>query len=832
MNSIRMESLDRKGHKKYPSTTAPQIQSNASTTATTTSFDIQKLGDDQVNVEQYVKSLLQKLPNEESVQQLSSQLLDSKDTVSHELRRNVYKNYTEFVVISKEITKLEGDMIAVRRILGEWKEIRETWSLLTLDYDSLESPESSVEKEGLDVVERVDPTEAESRVVLMKSLYREIDGLQKSLPEIPTRQLLFDGSSYHFFEINNDTYKQSQTIFLYVTNDTLFTAIWKKNVISGKNRLTVDRIFPITDIGFIDMKDSPELLYAFKILQHTHTFLYKSASLQEKKTLLQVIQNVTQQILQQKKVQLQTKKSLVLSSPTVKTQALISTTSKKKKKDDLPNGDYMWLLELPDELDVLIAHRDFTQAILMIEKARSLLTQDSPRLQYIRHAIHERITTISRLVSIDLVSPAATQSKIKEDISRLVRLGLGETARDIYLSTRSRTIRQRLRQLQFGGDVVSFVYDYTLVFFKLLKNTCEWFRDSFHDASMASGFMKWVQTELERFSRNVLKQIFMQTEFSLITKCVTTCLDLCQEMETVGMDLGHIFESFMHPELEKAIGKYGSECNEKLMTIVDEDDWKPMDRNETLFSDVELHIKVPFLTNSCLQFYNILTQFGSDIGVLISFSLYSTIVETISIFFATYNIGLLQAMDRAVDVDQLIGIYSDTLFVVKYLFPHTRIQLEDRFDRVIPEFQTQIAEMELHLSRIEAMFHENVFKKTSEHTFPFVKIEYSNSAQVLNTLMPTPEMVSYVQYLRMIARDEIFGPDCVSSSKSGTQRKFGIGGVQLFILDLTYLQTTFEQQLNDECGEKIKILCEKALRIYFLQNKDLTTPLQVRVFFI
>ena len=61
------------------------------------------------------------------------------------------------------------------------------------------------------------------------------------------------------------------------------------------------------------------------------------------------------------------------------------------------------------------------------------------------------------------------------------------------------TIRHahRLRQLQYHGDIIQFMTDYSNVFFGLLKNTSEWFKGSFHDASMASGYMKWVQMELE-----------------------------------------------------------------------------------------------------------------------------------------------------------------------------------------------------------------------------------------------------------------------------------------------------------------------------------------------
>jgi hypothetical protein len=106
-------------------------------------------------------------------------------------------------------------------------------------------------------------------------------------------------------------------------------------------------------------------------------------------------------------------------------------------------------------------------------------------------------------------------------------------------------------------------------------------------------------------------------------------------------------------------------------------------------------------------------------------------------------------------------------------------------------------------------------------------------------------MIQYVRFLGQLTKDDgIIDSNCIQNivfrlldsiesvptnwtSKTGTQRKFGIGGVQRFILDLTYLQTSFESQLNESTTEKIKELCEKALRMYFVQNKDVTTPLHV-----
>lgn len=118
--------------------TAPVPQTHARSDSTAIPYaDIGKMGEESFDVEGYVRTMLQKLPNEDAVQQLQRTLADSKDNISQELQKNVYRNYNEFVVISKEISKLEGDMIAVRRVLNEVKEVRDRFSTYSLDGDFL-----------------------------------------------------------------------------------------------------------------------------------------------------------------------------------------------------------------------------------------------------------------------------------------------------------------------------------------------------------------------------------------------------------------------------------------------------------------------------------------------------------------------------------------------------------------------------------------------------------------------------------------------------------------------------------------------------------------------
>jgi hypothetical protein len=359
------------------------------------------------------------------------------------------------------------------------------------------------------------------------------------VPEIGSRELLLDGTSVRIWEINASTYKQKDLVFIHVLSDAIVVALWKKNMISGKNRMSVDKCFPINEIGFIDMKDSPEMMNAFKILKGTETFMFRAETLQEKRALLNTITKLTGEIVALKKLEINQAKSPRVTSPYLPSPQKLE--KRKINLDGLSDSDYRWLLELSDDLDVLIAQRDFGQAISHVEKARLIIESckgETTRLSILRSNIEERVTAISRLVSMDLISPAATKSQIQGDIKRLQRLGLGDQARDIYLTSRSSIIKHRLRQLQFNGDIVSYMIDYSEVFFRLIKNTCEWFQVSFHDPSMASGFMKWIHDEVHKFTVIFRKQTFLMNHgFRVITDCVVTATERCQDLNSIGKGL-------------------------------------------------------------------------------------------------------------------------------------------------------------------------------------------------------------------------------------------------------------------------------------------------------
>lgn len=102
------------------------------------------------------------------------------------------------------------------------------------------------------------------------------------------------------------------------------------------------------------------------------------------------------------------------------------------------------------------------------------------------------------------------------------------------------------RQLVFGGDITTYISELALVVFTLIRNTCEWYRDSFKQNDMASGktiymyisvfllikkkgFVTWVREQTEIYANIYKRQVFGQSQLScqVIADCFKSTVDQC-----------------------------------------------------------------------------------------------------------------------------------------------------------------------------------------------------------------------------------------------------------------------------------------------------------------
>ena len=295
----------------------------------------------------------------------------------------------------------------------------------------------------------------------------------------------------------------------------------------------------------------------------------------------------------------------------------------------------------------------------------------------IKNTLNSRITTLSKLVALNLANPGATREQVQADIGKLLRLGLGHQARDIFLSARSSTIRSRLRGLKYTGDLPEYISGFTELTFKLMKNTCEWYSAAFSEPEMASGFMKWLQKELLLFTETLRRQVFAsKQEFTVIAECLLTTLEHVQELRDVGLDITFMMDQIINKDILDAIETYSDECCRNVNYGVINDNLDPLEPNIQIMDGEFLQFdKIPKLSSSCYCLYIILTTFGSDIGILLSLAIYNKVVGALSKFFDGYFNGLEKLLAKNLTNQQHCVLLADSVFAATQLVPKIKLQL-------------------------------------------------------------------------------------------------------------------------------------------------------------
>ncbi|TPX54804.1 hypothetical protein PhCBS80983_g05744 [Powellomyces hirtus] len=796
---------------------------------------------------------------EEAVRAFHLDLLNARDAAAVDLQRNVYKNYTEFVLISKEIYKLETDMWELRGLLSEFKQV----NLDLLKLGNVEQETGNLEKVSEDVHSQdLAPTvatpssslatqsETQNRMSQLSTLYETIEGLSKILPPTQSRYLIRDGTTSRYAEINpQNLNKVIQNVHFFLLSDTLLVTTKKRGIISGKSRMVLDKCWSVGDVAVIDVKDSMEVSNAFKVLRHPDTFIYRSETLEEKRAFLSTFKRYTDELMVQKRAALdnvKTKQAASNPAPEDVTSPLRADADREDKarralRDDLTTSDVKWLMELGDELDVLVAHRDFNVAVGLIEEARKLLAKaaaETPRVSLIRGNVEERTNHLAQLVSMDLANPVASKLQVQANIDKLLRLGMGDQARDFFLTSRTSIIRHRIRLVRFDGDVSIYISDLAQVVFRLIRNTCDWYGGSFRDTTMASGFMKWVSTELDNFAQIFRRQVFdCHPALSVIADCLQHTMHHCKPLKEFGLHIAPILTHALQPDIVQAIHEHSTQCVQSIVMAVDQDHFAAVDPKWIAGKEDEYADITADVSKSVYQLYTVLMEFGSDVSVLMSIALYTKIVTCLTDFFSTYIDRLLKVFNGKQTwlYAQRSVMMVDAVFVVHDLLPKVAGQLARRFDRAIPELE----DMQMSLIRkVTALQHENfvglIRDALMKDVWNFAALDYTSNGGILDTAKPSEHIMRLIEELNKIQGalsptlprqqilttivDQIFAAMLAPQSwqtPRQTPRRLGFHGVQQLILDIHFFLRICEPLVSDATSDAANQVCEKALRTFF-----------------
>ncbi|KAI1791961.1 hypothetical protein LXA43DRAFT_1008616 [Ganoderma leucocontextum] len=455
-------------------------------------------------------------PDAFELRALQSGLQAQKDAVAVDLQRNVFKNYAEFMLVSKEVSTLENEMLEFKEALSEWKGMP---SLLHID-DS-----ASVAERRRNVRSSI----ADLRVLYanqMQNLHMQIEGSSKFVPTTPGRHVVTEIDN--IVALNSATYKVDHSVRFVLLDDAVLVARKRKRRNNAESdKLVAEKCWPLSEMLVLDTKDTPSMNNVFKVRHGKETHVYRTDIAADKKSLLSQFRHVADELAAKRRKERegehQRRKSLWVGGggdrasmfaadgmagmpPVPEWMADLASkgadmgSSGKEKSEH----DARWIGDWSDELIVSIALREWDTAVALVEEGEARLST-IPSLGAKLSPLKASLTA-ALLQSLSV--PSNKKSTVVSLIGLLVRLKAGAAARSTFLAARADVIKKCVRKITFEGHIGSYIADLATVVFTGIKHTADWFLASFRENEVASSFVEWAKRQMELFAQMFRKQVY------------------------------------------------------------------------------------------------------------------------------------------------------------------------------------------------------------------------------------------------------------------------------------------------------------------------------------
>ncbi|GAA5869196.1 hypothetical protein JCM16303_000387 [Sporobolomyces ruberrimus] len=527
-----------------------------------TGLDVDQLASEGFKPEDFLKSSLPGGNDEgaarmEDLRRLKNQVESAMKITESELQRSVFNNYADFVIISKEIATLENEMLELKGVLEEWRAVPESLEGGWGGDDDLLIGGGSTRRNARNSIADL-ATLYKSQ---LSALWEGVEGAQKFLPYVPGRHIITEAST--FIELHAATYKAKQPVHLFLLNDAMLVSVKKRRgpgVGGGAVRLVAERCFNLSEIVVVDLKDGGDLQNAVKIKRGKETIIFRTDKAEDKKMLLLAFKKVAEELMNKKRKEMLNEAEARKGDPSgfrhdydgsFASSEFDPSTILGYGKDDPSGKDLSWIGNYSDELSVAIATRSFEDAVVLVEKGKTILPQiaGNPHASYLFRAKLDARTSelVSSLLS-DLSDASLRKTGVVVTTGWLLRLGQGEHARETFLTARGALLRKRARQIKFEGDISMYISELAMVCFTLIKNTCEWYMAAFKDNRMASGFVRWASAQVEIYAEIFRRQVYgADQDGRVIEESLEVTKAQGAMLRDVGLDFSFLLDGLLRP---------------------------------------------------------------------------------------------------------------------------------------------------------------------------------------------------------------------------------------------------------------------------------------------
>lgn len=519
----------------------------------------------------YVKQLSQQSDGDRDLQEHRQKIQNLADETAQNLKKNVYKNYRQFIETAKEISYLESEMYQLSHILTEQTSIMEsiTQALLSTDKDETSKEmQAAFPKETEEVKQRT-----------LTSLLEKVEGV-KNIMDTPGRHLIYNGD---LAEFDVDNMSPIQRVHAFLMNDCLLIATWLPNR-RGTVKYKYNALYDLESFAVVNVKDNPPMKDMFKILMFPDSRIFQAENSKVKKEWLEILD--------------ETKKNKVSKDrhkeeeevPTSPVRAEVSTNPFDMDDDEEPadaeesvNLSLEWIQELPEDLDVCIAQRDFEGAVDLLDKLNEYLRDQpvTPKVKELRGKVDERVRQLTEVLVFELSPDRSLRGGPKATrraVSQLIRLGQSTKACELFLKNRAAAVQTAIRQLRIEGATLLYIHKLCNIFFTSLLETAKEFQMDFAgNTGCYSAFVVWSRSAMRMFVDAFSKQVFDSKEsLSTAAECVKVAKEHCQQLTEIGLDLTFTLQSLLVKDIKAALQSYKDIIIEATKHRNSEEMWRRM----------------------------------------------------------------------------------------------------------------------------------------------------------------------------------------------------------------------------------------------------------------
>ncbi|XP_058249367.1 exocyst complex component 8 [Hemibagrus wyckioides] len=492
----------------------------------------------------YVKQLSQQSDGDRDLQEHRQKIQTLADETAQNLKKNVYKNYRQFIETAKEISYLESEMYQLSHILTEQKSIMEsiTQALLSTDKDeAAKEMLTAFPKETEEVKQRT-----------LTTLLEKVEGC-KNILEMPGRYLVYNGD---LFEYDADNMSQIQKVHAFLMNDCLLIATWLANR-RGTIKYKYNALYELESFAVVNVKDNPPMKDMFKILMFPDSRIFQAENSKIKKEWLEILDET-----KKTKVKDRNKKEEEVPKSPVRPEVSTNPFDEEEpsETEEMVDLSPEWIQELPEDLDVCIAQRDFEGAVDLLQKLNEYLKDQpvTPKVKDLRGKVEERVRQLTEVLVFELSPDRSLRGGPKATrraVSQLIRLGQSTKACDLFLKNRAAAVHTAIRQLRIEGATLLYIQKLCNVFFTGLLETAREFETDFAgDTGCYSAFVVWSRSAMRMFADTFSKQVFDSKEsLSTAAECVKLAGEHCRQLSDIGLDLTFILHSLLVKDIKAAL---------------------------------------------------------------------------------------------------------------------------------------------------------------------------------------------------------------------------------------------------------------------------------------